>query len=227
MLMKDLPIEERPRERFMTHGPGSLSTAELLAIVLRTGTRSQSALSLATTILQIAEGLENINDLTLNELTEIPGIGPSKAIQLLASIELGKRTSQALTMKEYKLAVINTPFDCFQLLKNEMKYLKQEHFIVLSLDTKNRLIARDTLFIGHLNSTLIHPREIFATAIKRRADKIVCVHNHPSGDVNPSEEDIMMTSMIGEAGMMMGIKVRDHVIVGRDDYTSMKAYGYL
>jgi len=227
VLIKDLPIEERPRERLVQYGAESVSAAELLAIILRTGVRQQSAVNLAKLILQKTEGIKNLNEISLNQLTEIPGIGPSKAVQIMASIELGKRISQSLLEKERHLEIIRTPKQCFDLLGNELKYLKQEHFIVLSLDIKDRLIARDTVFIGAINASLVHPREVFAIAIKRLATKIICVHNHPSGDPEPSEQDVLMTNWIAEAGVMMKIPLHDHVIISAKDYRSMRALGYL
>ena len=227
VLIKDLPIEERPRERFIQYGAEAVSTAELLAIILRTGSRQQSVVNLAKLVLQKTEGIKNLNEISLNQLTEIPGIGPSKAVQIMASIELGKRVSQSLVEKERRLEIVRTPRQCFDLLGNELKYLKQEHFIVLSLDIKDRLIARDTVFIGAINASLVHPREVFAIAIKRLATKIICVHNHPSGDPEPSEQDILMTNWIAEAGVMMKIPLHDHVIISADDYRSMKALGHI
>ena len=225
--VKELPPEERPRERLAEHGANALSSTELLAIILRTGDKQQSVLNLARSILKKTEGIKHLNEISINELTEMPGIGLSKAVQILASIELGKRVSQSLTLEERSLQTIATPEDCFFLLGDEMKYLQQEHFIVLSLDTKQRLIAKDTIFIGALNASLVHPREVFSMAVKRRAAAIICIHNHPSGNVEPSEEDVMMTKQLAEASIVMGIPIRDHVIIGRNDYSSLKAYGHI
>ena len=227
VLIKDLPAEERPRERLAQYGATSLSNAELLAIVLRTGAKHQSVLNLAKSILKKTEGIKHLNDISMNELIEIPGIGPSKATQIMASIELGKRVSQSLVLKECKPKTVGTPEACFILLGNEMKYLKQEHFIVLSLDVKQKLIAKDTVFIGAVDASLVHPREVFRIAVKRMAAGIICVHNHPSGDTEPSLADIMMTKQLMEASMMIGIPLLDHVIIGGDDYSSLKAYGHM
>jgi len=227
VLIKDLPLEERPRERLLEYGAGALANAELLAIILRTGSKQQSVLNLARSILKQTDGLKHINEISINELTKIAGVGPSKAVQIMASIELGKRVSQSLVLKEGEVERVLTPKDCFILLGNEMKYLKQEHFVVLSLDAKSRLIAKDTVFVGALNATLVHPREVFRTAVKRMAAAIICVHNHPSGDIEASNQDIMMTKLLVEAGKMMGIPIDDHVIIGGDDYSSLKAYGHM
>lgn len=227
VLIKDLPAEERPRERLIKYGAEVVSTAELLAIILRTGTKQQSAVNLAKMILQVTEGIKNLNDISLHQLTAIVGIGTSKAAQIMASIELGKRVTQSLATKENQAEIIKTPRQCFDLLATQMQYLKQEHFIVLSLDIKDRLIACDTVFIGAIDSSLIHPREIYAIAVKRLATKIICVHNHPSGDPNPSEQDVLATNWIAEAGVMMRIPLHDHVIITATDYRSMRALGHL
>lgn len=227
ILIKDLPIEERPRERLIAYGASALSNAELLAILLRTGTKKQSALMLAKSILKITDGLKHLNEILINELIEIPGIGSSKAVQILASIELGKRVSQSLLIKESKLQTVKTPKDCFNLLGNELKYLKQEHFIVLSLDVKQKLIAKDTVFIGALDASLVHPREVFRIAVKRMAASIICVHNHPSYDIEPSLPDIMITKQIMEASIMMDIPLLDHIIIGGNNYSSLKACGHM
>ncbi|MCL1991224.1 MAG: DNA repair protein RadC [Defluviitaleaceae bacterium] len=227
VLIKELPVEERPRERLMAYGAHALSNAELLAIVLRTGTKKQSVLNLAKSILIKTEGIKYLNETSINELIEVPGIGTSKAVQIMASIELGKRVSQSLVAKQNKIQTVITPEDCFNLLGNEMKYLKQEHFVVLSLNVKQQLIAKDIVFIGALNMSLVHPREVFRTAVKRMADSIICVHNHPSGDVTPSLPDIMMTKQLVEASLMMDIPLLDHVIIGGNDYSSLKAYGHM
>jgi len=227
ILIKDLPLEERPRERLVKHGPSALANAELLAIILRTGAKHQSVLNLAKSILKKTEGIKHLNDISMHELTEIPGIGQSKAVQILASIELGKRVSQALTLGENNVPTVATPEDCFLLLGDEMKYLKQEHFVVLSLDIKQKLIAKDTVFIGALNASLVHPREVFRTALKRMASFIICIHNHPSGDITPSEQDIIITKQLVESSLIIGIPILDHVIIGRNDYSSLKAYGHM
>jgi len=227
ILIKDLPQEERPRERLIKNGSEALSNAELLAIILRTGAKQQSAVNLAKSILKQTDGIKHLNDISINELTKISGIGPSKAVQIIASIELGKRVSQSLILQEDEIQMVATPKDCFILLGNEMKYLKQEHFVVLSLDVKQRLIAKDTVFVGALNMSLVHPREVFRAAVKRMADSIICVHNHPSGNVEPSPPDIMMTKQLVEASLTMDIPILDHVIIGGDDYSSLKAYGHM
>lgn len=224
LMIRDLPLDERPRERLLTEGAEFLSNAELLAILLRTGTRNQSALQMAHYILQETEGLKFLNEMTIEELMTIKGIGKSKAIQLLASMELGKRvTRKPLT----KISAIYSPEDCVAFLSAEMKHLTQEHFVVIFLDTKNYVIGKRTIFIGSLNKAIVHPREVFKEAIKRSSASIICAHNHPSGDPTPSEQDIGLTHRLYEAGELIGIKVLDHLIIGDEQFVSLKEKGYI
>ena len=225
--MTDLPLEERPRERFLKSGPDSLSNTELLAIILRTGRPQLSALSLSKMILQKTDGFQNLNDLTINELVEFPGIGNNKAIQVLASIELGSRIAKTSLMNTQENPVLIKPKDTFNLLGIEMKHLKQEHFVVLFLDVKQRLICKEIIFVGSVNMTVAHPREIFRRAIKHLATSIICAHNHPTGDLTPSPPDLLFTKQLAEAGELMNIPLIDHIIIGGDDYLSLKAIGHL
>jgi len=224
LMIRDLPLDERPRERLLTEGAEFLSNAELLAILLRTGTKNQSALQMAHYILQETEGLKFLNEMTIEELMTIKGIGRSKAIQLLASMELGKRMARKpLT----KISAIYSPEDCVAFLSAEMKHLTQEHFVVIFLDTKNYVIGKKTIFIGSLNKAIVHPREVFKEAIKRSSASIICAHNHPSGDPTPSEQDIGLTHRLYEAGELIGIKVLDHLIIGDEQFVSLKEKGYI
>lgn len=225
--VKNWPQEERPRERLIKEGAEALTNTELLMILLRTGSKEQPVLEMAKSILTLTQGIKHLNEVSVHELQDIPGIGISKAVQILASIELGKRVSQELKLRGSEIQEIKTPKDCFDLLGNEMQYLDQENFIVLSLDIKQRLIAKDIISKGTINATVVHQREVFQIAVRRLAASIVCVHNHPSGDVKPSREDIMITKQIAEAGRVVGIPLRDHVIIGRNDYSSLKAHGYM
>lgn len=224
LMIRDLPLDERPRERLLTEGAEFLSNAELLAILLRTGTKNQSALQMAHYILQETEGLKFLNEMTIEELMTIKGIGRSKAIHLLASMELGKRMARKpLT----KISAIYSPEDCVAFLSAEMKHLTQEHFVVIFLDTKNYVIGKKTIFIGSLNKAIVHPREVFKEAIKRSSASIICAHNHPSGDPTPSEQDIGLTHRLYEAGELIGIKVLDHLIIGDEQFVSLKEKGYI
>ena len=227
ILIQDLPVKDRPRERFLEYGPKSLSNLELLAIILRTGSRKQSALTLSSAILKKIGGIENLNTVSVNELMEIPGIGSSKAVQVLAGIELGKRVVQSSLDDRSERPVLINPADSFKLLGLSMKHLKQEHFVVLFLDLKQKLICKETVFIGSLDATFVHPREIYGKALKYLATSILCLHNHPSGDLTPSPSDLLVTKQLAEAGEMMNIPLLDHVIIGGDDYVSLKALGHM
>jgi len=223
-MIRDLPMEERPRERLLTEGATSLSNVELLAILLRTGTKKQSVVHLAQAILQKTEGLKDLNEVTVEELMTVDGIGKSKAIQVIASIELGRRIAK---VNQVKTNLILSPEDGFSFLVAEMKHLTQEHFIVLFLDSKNFILGKKTIFIGSLNRAIVHPREVFKEAIKRSSAAIICAHNHPSGDPSPSAQDIQITHRLEEVGELIGIKVLDHLIIGSDQFISLKEEGYL
>lgn len=176
--IKDVHEADRPRERLIRQGASSLSNQELLAILLRSGTKEESVLVLANRILMKFEKLQALKDATLEEITAIKGIGQVKAVQLLAAVELAKRLSQ----KEYDSKFsIRSPDDAAKILIPEMTSLNQEHFVVLFLNTKNQIIHKQTIFIGSLNASIVHPREIFREAVKRSAACIICAHNHPSG----------------------------------------------
>lgn len=223
MLMKDFPKEERPRERFIQYGAESLSNQELIALVLRTGTKEASVLTLAQRVLSHFGNLRMLKEATLEELTKINGIGPAKAIQLLTSIELGRRIVSTTAEERY---VIRSPEDGANYVMEEMRFLRQEHFVCLYLNTKNQVIHKQTVFIGSLNSSIVHPREVFREALRRSAASIICLHNHPSGDPTPSREDIEVTKRLSECGKLIGIEVLDHIIIGDKRYVSLKEKGY-
>jgi DNA repair protein RadC len=219
-LIKDLPENERPRERLLAQGASSLSTYELIAIVLQSGSKEFSALEVAKAIIRDTNDLSDLKDLTIPELTRIRGIGPAKAIGLMAAIELGKRvySSQSERMQ------IRSPKDVFLLLGPELMDLKQEVLTVLFLDLKTQLIAKKIVFIGSLNQSLVHPREVFRFAVKYSAYQLILVHNHPSGDPEPSLQDIEVTKRFIDVGEMMQIHVVDHVIIGKHRYVSVMDY---
>ncbi|MEW9675421.1 DNA repair protein RadC [Lentibacillus sp. L22] len=179
IMIKDVPREDRPRERLLKLGPGQLSNQELCAILLGSGTREESVMVLAQRLISHFEGLHLLKEATIEELTTIKGIGPAKGVLLLAAFELGKRMNQYTPNDRY---VIRTPKDGADYIMEEMRGLNQEHFVVLFLNTKNQIIHRQTIFIGSLNASIVHPREIFREAVKRSAASIICAHNHPSGD---------------------------------------------
>ncbi|OBR68470.1 hypothetical protein A7K91_09725 [Paenibacillus oryzae] len=222
--LRDVPREDRPRERMMQVGAESLSHAELLAILLRTGTRKQSALHLASAVLKQCGTLRNLMDMSMEELTSIRGIGPAKAIQLRAGIELGRRLAKS---GNCEVVTVRSPGDAAEYVMDELRYLKKEHFVCLFLNTKNHIIARETLSIGTLNASLVHPREVFRAAIKCSSASLICAHNHPSGDPTPSPEDVSLTKRLAEAGLLVGIEVLDHLVIGDGKYVSLKEQGYL
>ncbi len=225
IMIRDVPEGERPRERMLHHGAEALSNAELLAILLRTGTARESALSLAQRLLVEAEGLSGLIRLSLEELMQKKGIGLAKAVQVKAGIELGRRIARESQFRDR--VTIRTPRDAATFMMEEMRYLSQEHFVVLFLNTKNQVSAHETIFIGSLNASIVHPREVFQAAIRRNSASIICMHNHPSGDPTPSPEDIDVTRRLVEAGKILGIEVLDHIIIGDRRYTSMKEKGLM
>lgn len=223
-MIRDFPQEERPRERFIQSGPESLSNQEILAILLRTGTKDESVLQLANRLLTTFEGLRMLKSASLEEMTAIKGIGKAKGIQILAAIELGRRISNLANHDRY---VIRSPEDGANYVMQDMRFLSQEHFVVLYLDTKNQVLHKQTIFIGSLNTSIVHPREVYKEAIRRSAASIICIHNHPSGDPAPSKEDIDVTKRLAECGKMLGIDLLDHLIIGENKYVSLKEKGYL
>lgn len=224
MTLREIPHEDRPRERMQQYGAQALSNAELLAILLRTGTYRESAVQLAQRILQEAGSLRGLVGMSIDEMMETKGIGLAKALQLKAGIELGRRLA-ASSLQE--TVTIRSPQDVYSLLSEDLRYLQKEHFVCLFLNTKNHVLAQETLSIGTLNASLVHPREVFLAAIRRSSASIICVHNHPSGDPTPSPEDIQMTRRLVEAGQIIGIDVLDHVIIGDRGYISLKEKGYM
>lgn len=223
-MIKDLPEDERPRERLERKGPKVLSNIELLAILIRTGSRQKSAINLAEEIMRKFSNLYNLRNITIDELMMIKGIGKAKAIQILAAIELGSRMSQYVLERGMQ---IRSPSDCAEYIAEEVKSLEQEHFIGIYLDTKNRILAKKTLFIGSLNRSLVHPREVFKEALKHGCASIILVHNHPSNDVTPSPQDISITKRLIEIGELIGIEILDHLIVGANNYLSMREAKYI
>ncbi|CAM3502041.1 RadC family protein [Marinicrinis lubricantis] len=223
-VLRDVPSEERPRERMLQFGEQALSNAELLAIILRTGTVAESSVHLAQRILKQSGGLRYLVDCTVQQLTRIKGVGPAKALQIKAGIELGRRISKSMLDQT---AVIRSPEDAAQLVMEDMRYLQKEHFVCLFLNTKNQVLGQETLSMGSLNASIVHPREVFRAAIKRSSASIICVHNHPSGDPTPSPEDLSITERLVEAGEIIGIEVLDHIIIGDQKFISLKQLGQM
>ena len=213
MKIKDLPEQNRPRERFLKHGPSALSDAELFAIILRTGSPNENVIDMSNRLIKEYE-LKKLFDCSLKELQEIKGIGPSKAMQILAMAELGKRYSQA----KNPIKKISSAKDVFDYFNERLKDEKQEHFYILMLNSQNNIIGEQLISKGILDASIIHPREVFKPAIRNSASKIIIIHNHPSGDPNPSQEDLDITEKIIKAGEEISIKVLDHMIIGKDNY---------
>lgn len=217
--IKDLPKVDRPREKLIKYGTSKLSNSELLAILLRTGKKGENVVLLANKILK--KFSSNITKLNYNDLKKYPGLGPAKACEIIACFELGKRF---LKSKSYKLLL--KPADVFHEMK-EFRQLKQEHFAIFYLDSRNGEIAREVVSIGTLNASLVHPREVFESAIRNSTAQIILSHNHPSGDSEPSEDDLEITKRLVSAGKILGIEVIDHIIVTKDEYFSLKEKGLL
>lgn len=220
--IKQMPESERPMERMFAGGPSILSDAELLALIIRTGTRAESAVNLARRLLKGENGIQGLRflmDVSLEELSKVRGIGPAKASQIKAVVEISKRLAVAGIPER---AIIKSPADVAGMLMEEMRYLNTEHFKVLLLNTKNSVLAIETISIGGLNSSIVHPREVFKPAIKRSCASVILVHNHPSGDPAPSPEDINVTQRLAEAGNILGIGVLDHIIIGDGKFLSLK-----
>jgi len=224
IMIKDVPKEDRPRERLLKYGSSHLSNQELLAILLGTGTKKESVMALSNRILMHFEGLNLLRDATIEELTAINGIGNAKGVLILSAIELGKRMNEYKPEERY---VIRSPEDGADYVMEEMRNLNQEHFVALFLNTKNQIIHSQTIFIGSLNASIVHPREVFREAVKRSAASIIVAHNHPSGDPTPSQEDIHVTRRLVESGKMIGIEVLDHLVIGNRKFVSLKEKGYL
>lgn len=220
MLIKSLPAEERPIEKAAAKGVSALSDAELIALILHTGTKSRSVLHLAEDILcSLEDGLYEMGSIGIEELMTISGIGPAKACRILASVELGKRISLS---RQPERGTVTCPGDVADMFMEELRYEKKEHFRSVMVNAKGEVLASDDVSVGGLSSTLAHPREVFARAVRRSASGVIFVHNHPSGDPEPSEEDIQTTERLVVCGRILGIDVLDHVIIGDGIFRSMK-----
>ncbi len=220
--IKELPVGERPRERLARYGAGSLSNAELLAIVLRTGVGGENVLNLASRLLAKFGGLLGLAKASFGELCAEKGLGLAKAAQLKAALELGRRL--LISFPEERPQV-KSPKDAANLLMLEMGILEKEHLKIILLDTKNHVLATPTIYVGSLNASLVRVGEVFREAIKLNSAAIILVHNHPSGDPTPSHEDVMMTRRIVEAGRLLSIEVLDHLVIGGQRYVSLKERG--
>lgn len=214
MKIKDLPRVERPREKLIKYGSGKLSNSELLAILLGTGIKGVNVVELSNKILKKFTG-NNLTKTDVKELKETSGLGEAKACVIVACFELGKRL-----LKDKKSELILSPEDVWEQLK-DIRNHKKEHFVIFYLDTRNQEICREIISIGTLNESLVHPREVFEPAIRNSAAQIIIAHNHPSGNPDPSEEDVKITAKLVEAGKLLGIELFDHIIVTKESFLSM------
>lgn len=224
MKFKDIPNEEKPRERLFLYGCENLSNEDLLCIILKTGTRRYSVRDVASNLLFMIDNIKNLKDIGINTLMDIEGIGKVKAIELKAIIELGRRI--------YKLEDINSlvyftnAMDIYRYFVSIYKDIYQEEFYCVYLDNKKKYIDRKKLFVGSINKSVVHPREVFKNAYLLSASYIICLHNHPSGDPSPSTEDIDLTMKLYEISIIHSIPLIDHIIIGKDKYFSFYENGY-
>lgn len=224
MTIKEFPEEERPREKLLKVGERNLSDAELLAIIIGSGSKNMTAISLAHHIVNSQkQGLRFLYGATISEISKFKGIGIAKATQIKAALELGRR----LSVKNPIHTKIEKPLDIMEFLMEEMKYLTQEYFNVVLLNTKNIVIDVENITKGIVNASLVHPREVFKNAIRKNSTSIILAHNHPSGDPTPSAEDKSITKRLSEAGEIIGIRVLDHIVIGDGSYISFKEMGML
>ena len=221
--LKNWPEDERPRERLLKQGADKLSDAQLLGIILRTGEGGRTAVDLGRELLERFRGLAGIAGAGINELRGIKGIGPAKAAEIKAAMELGRR-HQRPTLAGASLCASHDVAAYFQ---PRLRDIKKEEFRCVLLDTKNRVIREETVSTGSLTASLVHPRETFKTAVRDSAAAVIFVHNHPSGDIKPSQEDILLTRRLIQAGDVLGIKVLDHVIVGDSGHFSFRDSGLM
>jgi DNA repair protein RadC len=218
--IKDLPKVERPREKLMQYGPEKLSNSELLAILLRSGKRGENVIELANKILK-RFSKDELPSLTFNDLKDYPGLGPAKACEIIACFELGKRL-----LKDKKAEIYLEPREIWEELK-DLRDHRKEHFVIFYLDSRNQEIKREIISVGSLNANLVHPREVFEPAVRNLAAQIILAHNHPSGDPEPSEDDLLLTKKLVESGKILGIEVIDHIIVAKDNFFSFKNKGII
>lgn len=220
--IRELPSSERPRERLRDLGPGALSTAELLAIILRTGSAEQSVLNLAGSLLARHGGLGGLAKLSFADLTRERGVGEAKAAELMATFQLALRLN---ALQPEGRPAVTSPADVHALMGGEMSLLDQEHLRVLLLNTRNQVLAVREVYKGSVSMALVRTAELFREAVRLNAPSLILVHNHPSGDPSPSAEDVAMTKAAVEAGELLGIELLDHVIIGERRFASLKQLG--
>lgn len=222
--IKDLSKDDKPREKLYKLGKDKMFDYELIAILIGSGSRDNDVISLSKRIFKYISKFQSINDLTVHDLLKIKGIGLSKACSIIAALEFSKRINVKESLKKFSIDSPKTVADIFMnILKDELK----EHFYVILLDTKNNIISWDEISKGDLNSSIVHPREVFKYALKWSANSLICLHNHPSGDPTPSNEDIKITKRLFSVGDLVGVKVLDHIIIGYNRYVSLREYGVI
>lgn len=225
MNMNEMPFWEKPREKMMKYGVESLSTAEVLAIILRTGTRKKSAVELAVELLSMNKGgIRYLADCSVEELRQINGMGDAKICELMAAMELGRRMA---SLPAQERAQIRCSDDIAEMFMERLRYKKKEYFKCLLINARGEIIEESDVSIGDLTSSSSHPREVFTNAVRRSAGSVAFVHNHPSGNPEPSPADIDTTKRLCQAGKLLGIPVIDHIVIGDGCYTSMKNLGYM
>lgn len=224
MKIKSLPVSERPIEKSVISGIESLSNAEIIGIILGSGSRDKSAVSVAEEIICLGDGISGLRDTTMEELTSIGGVGKTKSARIMAAVELGKRIASAPREKH---SYVGKAEDVAALFMEDMRCSKREMFKALLLNAKGEIISVELISIGELTSTVVHPREVFTKAIKKSAASVIFLHNHPSGDPSPSSEDLQSTKALMEAGKLLRISVLDHIIIGDGRFVSLRALGYI
>lgn len=225
MKIKDMAEWERPVEKLAVLGCDSMSDSELLALIIRSGTRDESALDVADRILRGSGcGLRGLADVEAEELMTCDGIGRTKASAIIAAVEIGRRIAKSEGIYRGRISSVNDVADIFM---ERLRYLKKEKFEIVILDSKGKIISIENISVGDLSSSPVHPRETFRTAVKRSGSAVILVHNHPSGDPEPSKEDLDITRRLVEAGNILGIAVLDHIVIGDGSFCSMKARGII
>ena len=226
IMVRDLPLDERPREKLMATGAACLSNVELLAILLRTGTRENSVIRVAEQVLARYRdvGITAMMSMSVAELSSVQGVGAVKAATILAAVELGRRLSQKAAEK---VEVVHGPEDAAHYAMPRFRFEQKEHFAVMLLNTKNHILGLTDVSVGSLSASIVHPREVFQAALRYAAAAMILVHNHPSGDPSPSREDIHVTQRLVKAGKVMDIPVLDHIILGDNRFVSLKEKGLL
>ncbi|KMT60847.1 hypothetical protein X560_0538 [Listeria fleischmannii 1991] len=218
-----LKLEEKPREKLVQHGAESLTLSELMALIIETGTKNESVISVANRIVMRFRELDSVEQATIKELQKINGIGLAKSAKIVAALEFGKRLNQQTESEKY---MVKSPSDAVSIVKPELRFLYQEHFHCVFLNIKNQIIHRETVFIGSLNMSVVHPREVFRIALRVSAASLICFHNHPSGDPTPSKEDIKVTKRLAASGELLGVRLLDHIIIAQNKHLSMREKSY-